>query len=59
MLGGKSQMLSMRSAMAFKQDLPLGLKLEKKPAAPEDSAEVAENRSKKREDAKPAAKPMR
>lgn len=59
MLGGKSQMLSIRSAMTFKQDLPLGLKLEKKPAAAEDSAEVAENRSKKREDAKPAAKPMR
>jgi hypothetical protein len=58
-LGGdnaKSKILSMKAAMVFKQDLSLGLKLEKKSAAEEPSSE---NRAKKKDEVKPAVKPMR
>ncbi len=63
-LGGdsvKSKIMSMK--LAFKQDLPLGLKLEKRPTVEESAAEAAtsaaEARNKKKDEMKPIVKPMR
>jgi cytosolic carboxypeptidase protein 2/3 len=60
MLGGdnlKSKILSMASA--FKHDASIVLKLDKKAPLEESVAVTAENRTKKRDELKPAAKPMR